>query len=329
MNHTIHHDKTNNLAVITVNTPQSSASFLNFGARFYQWYTPNKEGIMENILLSLDTPESLLNDFAQFGAMVGPVAGRIKDGQWNGITLEKNAGEHHIHGGSQGWWNQFWDYRVEETPHSTKVIFSLVDTYSGYPGPIHIENTYEIIGAKIDLTTSVRSDSATIVNPTNHAYFNLSGDAKRTIREHELFVASKYMMETKAHHIPTGQLLPITNTGYDFQTTRSLDSALNQLENGLNDAFLLEKQPTQLILQERTSGRKLCITSNRQAVILFSTTGFNDSFTVNGKVMSSELGLAIETQELPDIVHHPEWGSIDLASGITKEFKTVYECLLI
>lgn len=324
MTHSIYQDSKTGIDFITLENGVLSATFLNFGSRWHNFLTPDKHGQKENILLSLDTPESILQDTAQFGALVGPVAGRIKDAKWQDIFLEKNNGEHHIHGGSQGWWCQFWDYKIEETATSTKVIFSLTDKISGYPGPIHVINTYELTTTAVIMTTEITSESSTIVNPTNHVYFNLSGDAKRDIKSHQLLINSQTMLETDGINIPTGNILTVANTSYDFTTTKRIGDALNQLDSGIDDAFLLDSKNPQISLSESLSGRKLCVSSNREALVLFSTTGFNESFKVNGQLMSSELGLAIETQELPDIANHPEWGNIELEPNTLKVFKTEY-----
>ncbi len=327
MTYSIQKDSKTNIDYITLENGNLQATFLNFGARWHNFIVPDKKGLKENILLSLDTPESILKDPAQFGALVGPVAGRIKDAKWNGIPLEKNNGDHHIHGGSQGWWCQFWDYSLEETSDSVKVIFSLTDTKSGYPGPIHVINTYELTTESVVMTTSVVSEAATIVNPTNHVYFNLSGNAKEKIKNHELFINSQEKIETDMDNIPTGKITSLEGTGYDFSTSKKIGDSLSQIENGIDDAYLLKKENPQVILYEPTSGRTLRISSDRDAVVLFSTTGFNDNFKVNGQNMSSELGLAIETQELPDIVNHPKWGNIDLQTGVTKTYRTEYNIL--
>lgn len=323
MSHRIKVDEKTGIAYITLVNGDLSATFLNFGARWHDFITPDKDGNKENILLSLDTPESILADNAQFGALVGPVAGRIKNAEWNGIPLEKNFHEeHHIHGGSHGWWCQFWDY---EMISDTKVAFTLVDTKSGYPGPITVANTYELTATAVVMTTKVTSESQTIVNPTNHVYFNLSGNAKRNITAHNLLVKSNGILETDNINLPTGKVLPVDNTGYDFRETTSLADNLAKLTSGIDDAFILESSHPQICLTETKSGRKLNISSNREAAVIFSTTGFNDDFKVNGQSMHSEIGIAIETQELPDIINHPEWGSIELNPGHTKVFKTVYE----
>ncbi|MBO0475645.1 galactose mutarotase [Vagococcus sp. DIV0080] len=330
MNHVITTHEETGITYITLSNDNLSATFLTFGARWHEFLSPNRSGKMENIILSLDTPESILADEAQFGALVGPVAGRIKQAQWKDVTLDKNfATDHHIHGGKNGWWCQFWDYSVVDTEDSLKVIFTLTDTTSGYPGPIHVKNTYELTNNAVVMTTEVTSEQETIVNPTNHVYFNLSGDAKHTIEEDVLFINSQEILETDLLNLPTGNKLAIEDTSYDFSQPEIIKTGLEQLESGIDDAYLLEKTNPQIVLSNLESGRELNISSNRQAVVVFSTTGFDASFFVNGKKMASHLGLAIETQELPDISHHPEWGSITLAPQTTKLFQTTYSIGLL
>lgn len=326
MGHSISINTDTNIHFITLTNDKLSATFLNFGARWYNFHVPDKNQLIENILLSIDTPQEILADYAQFGALIGPVAGRIKEAKWNTLPLDANDGKHHVHGGSHGWANQFWDYTIEETKDKTKVSFSLTDTLSGYPGPIHVINSYELTTSSVIMTTQVTSKEKTIANPTNHAYFNLSGNAKRSINNHSLKINSTNRLELDSEHLPTGKITPLKNTAYDFKESTQLDSALLTLENGLNDPYLLNQTTeAQIILSDSISGRKLNIYSNRESVIVFSTTGFEAEFKVNNKQMTSELGIALETQELPDIVNHPEWGNIELPAGKTKKYQTIYE----
>ena len=329
MTYNITHDKQTDIHYITVTKSNHSVTFVDFGARIQEWITPDRVGNKDNILLSPDTPEEIINDNAQFGALVGPVAGRIKKGKWNGYQFEKNNGNHHLHGGSNGWWHQFWAFDIEEHDENTIVHFMLKDTLTDYPGPIYVKNSYKVTSDSIEMTTSVHSDSNTIVNPTNHIYFNLNGQAKKDITNHMLQIQSDKRLETDHESIPTGQLLNVDNSGYDFRKPRLLSHALRELSLGLDDAFLLQDNQPQIILSEPSNGRNISISSDRQAVVIFSTTGFEMNQSVSGKKMRSELGIAIETQELPDIVNHPNLGSIDLEKQQIKTWKTTYAFSII
>lgn len=316
-----------NMSKITLQNGDITASFLNFGARMYELFTPDKHGLSENILLTLDDPESILNDSAFFGATVGPVAGRIKNAQWQHVTLNRNNGNHHIHGGNNGWSQHYWDYQLFKTSTTIGVLFHLTDYLSGYPGPISVTNCYELSPNSLSMTTVCRTKELTIVNPTNHSYFNLSGNGKRDITSHQLVVAADSILELDSEKIPTGKHLNVSGTPFDFNKPKCLNDVLDLLPTGLDDTFIFHPQAKkkQLRLTDPLSGRQLTVASNRQSVVLFSTTGFDADFKVNGKTMHTNYGLAIEPQEPPDIINHPDWGSIELSPNQTKRFNTTYQ----
>ncbi|MBL1225578.1 aldose epimerase family protein [Enterococcus sp. BWR-S5] len=319
--HKRYHDK---LDLITLTNGSLKATFLNFGARLYQLFTPDQSGNVENILLSLDDKLAILNDQAFFGAFVGPVAGRIKHANWQNIHLEKNNGCHHIHGGSNGWAFQYWDYETYQTENSVGISFTLFDTFSGYPGPITAIVNYELTEDSLLMKSIYQTEKTTLINPTNHAYFNLSGNSKSDITTHTLQIAAAERIVTDKENIPTGARTAVSGTPYDFTKEKQIASALTDLPTGIDDSFILnaDSSAPQLLLSDSVSGRRMAITTNRQSVVVFTATGFNDAFLVNGQPMRSNLGIALETQELPDIVHHPEWGSIEFTPETKKEHWT-------
>ncbi|MGM9904246.1 MAG: aldose epimerase family protein [Enterococcus sp.] len=317
-----------NLKKIILKNDELEVVLLNYGARLHQIFAPDKHGHMENVLLSYDKLEDVLTDQSYFGATVGPVAGRIRDGLWNEQQLEKNSGKHHIHGGTNGWSFQFWDVEIFKTPQSVGVVFYLKDTSSGYPGPIITTVTYRLIKNKLEMTTTANSPVETICNPTNHAYFNLSGDGKRDIESHQLQVQLDSMLELDHEHLPTGERIKRKALPLDFYKPRTLSEILSHYPKGLDDVFLLSNPKLSkniLTLSEEISGRQLAIATTNKSVVLFSTTGFDADFSINGKKMHSNYGLAIEPQEIPDIVHFPAFGSINLHPGQERISQTNYE----
>lgn len=304
------------LVEITLENEFLQVSLLNYGARLYRIIMPDKNGMMENILLSYDDYADVLTDQAFFGAVVGPVAGRIRDGRWADYQLEQNAGSNHIHGGSHGWAGQYWSYEL----FKTSVVFTLADTISGYPGPLTVSVRYELQGAELIMETTYTSASKTIVNPTSHAYFNLGGS---TILDHELQLFSTAYLETDQNNLPTGEILPIA---VDLHQKTKISDLLAHFPAGIDDTFLLEKDSTaSLILSEEASGRKLTIVTDCPSVVLFSTTNFDAPFMINRQPMHAHYGLAIEPQFQPDIVHFPEWGTIELGAGQSRTTRTSYQ----
>ena len=296
-----------------------SVSCINYGARLIRLLVPDREGQSENVVLGLADAEAYGNDRASFGATVGPVAGRIAGGKWGAVQLEQNAGEHHIHGGSRGWGQQFWDFTTEETAEAVTVTFTLDSTPEtvGYPGRLQAKTSYSLDaegGLTITMEGISRGTEETLFNPTSHIYFNLSGDAKRPITDHVLQLACEEVLELDADKLPTGMKQAVAGAAFDFREATVLGEAIRKRPQGFDDVFLMQPdQQAQLILHDEESGRQLELSSNRSSIVLFSTTDMNEPYLVNGRPMRSHLGLAIEAQEVPDAIHHKGWDNIVLA----------------
>ena len=294
-----------------------SVSCINYGARLVSLLVPDRAGKSENIVLGLADAEAYGNDQASFGATVGPVAGRIAEGKWGTVQLEQNAGENHIHGGSRGWGQQFWNFTTEETAEAVTVTFTLESTPEtvGYPGRLQAKTSYSLdTEGCLTIKMTGTSPEETLFNPTSHIYFNLSGDAKRPITEHILQLACEEVLELDAEKLPTGTKQAVAGTAFDFREATIIGEAIRKRPEGFDDVFLMQPdQQPQLILKDEASGRQMTLSSNRSSIVLFSTTGMNEPYLVNGRPMQSHLGLAIEAQEVPDAIHHPGWDNIVLA----------------
>ena len=294
-----------------------SVSCINYGARLVSLLVPDRAGKSENIVLGLADAEAYGNDQASFGATVGPVAGRIAEGKWGTVQLEQNAGENHIHGGSRGWGQQFWNFTTEETAEAVTVTFTLESTPEtvGYPGRLQAKTSYSLdTEGCLTITMTGACSEETLFNPTSHIYFNLSGEAKRPITEHTLQLACEEVLELDTDKLPTGKKRAVDGTAFDFREATVIGDAIRKRPQGFDDVFLMQQghQP-QLILHDEESGRQMELSSNRSSIVLFSTTDMNEPYLVNGRPMRSQLGLAIEAQEVPDAIHQPGWDNIVLA----------------
>lgn len=293
-----------------------TVSCINYGARLISLLVPDRAGKSENVVLGLADAEAYGNDQASFGATVGPVAGRIAEGKWGTVQLEQNAGENHIHGGSRGWGQQFWDFTTEETAEAVTVTFALESTPEtvGYPGRLQAKTSYTLDAEGcLTITMTGACSEETLFNPTSHIYFNLSGEAKRPITEHTLQLACEEVLELDTDKLPTGTKQAVAGTAFDFREATVIGDAIRKRPQGFDDVFLMQQghQP-QLILHDEESGRQMELSSNRSSIVLFSTTDMNEPYLVNGRPMQSHLGLAIEAQEMADAIHHPGWDNIVL-----------------
>lgn len=305
---------------VTLSQPNGmTVSCINYGARLVSLLVPDRAGKSENVVLGLADAEAYGNDRASFGATVGPVAGRIAGGRWGAVQLEQNNGKHHIHGGSRGWGQQFWNFTTEETAEAVTVTFTLESTPEavGYPGRLQAKTSYTLDAEGcLTITMTGACSEETLFNPTSHIYFNLSGEAKRPITEHILQLACEEVLELDAEKLPTGTKQAVAGTAFDFREATIIGEAIRKRPEGFDDVFLMQPdQQPQLILKDEASGRQMTLSSNRSSIVLFSTTGMNEPYLVNGRPMQSHLGLAIEAQEVPDAIHHPGWDNIVLATN--------------
>lgn len=299
----------------------------DFGARLHKLFAPDKYGNVENILLSKDNSDSYKNDRGYYGLICGPVAGRISGANYDKVVLKANEGKNLLHSGERGWERQFWSYKIYETDKSVGITLSLIDKSSGFPGPIEATVTYELEGNTLSVKMAGYSDKDTVFNPAFHPYFNLSAD-KETTLNHELQANVNRYAEADSENIPTGQLLPVEGTVYNLKKSVSISQILEKQSTGFDNCFVFdEKLPSNLILVDPNSGRQMICTTDRQAVVVYTATNPEQDSIINGKKMAPNRGIAIEFQELPDMVHHPEWGSIVLKAGQKKEFVSSYTFL--
>ncbi|MER2041441.1 aldose epimerase family protein [Desemzia incerta] len=299
---------------------------INYGAVVTGIEVADKFGNVENIVLGFDRLEDYVTDSPYFGALVGRVAGRIADGKWSDVQLTQNEGSNHIHGGPVNFSHQVWESALIQEEDKTGVVFSLTspDGDNGYPGNLKATVTYYWTEDSVwEMLITAETDQETLFNPTNHTYFNLSGDVKRKILDHTLQMDADLYAEINSKKLPTGNLLPVLDTAFDFKTAKSLKDAIEQRPEGFDTPFKLTGEK-KIRLHDAQSGRGVTIETDREAVVVFSTTGMEEDYLVAGKKMSSHRGIALETQELPDAVHHPDFRSIVIEPGKTYRYSTKY-----
>ena len=248
--------------------------FINLGARITSIKAPNKNGIFENVVL---TTEDYTNDKMYLNTICGPTAGRIKnasfeiDGEIFGV--EKNDGNHNLHGGSSGFHNVYFDANINEE----KIIFNYKRPHNegGFPGNLHVSITYSLKENNLIITYEANTDKSTLINLTNHAYFNLSG-VQEEIINHTLKLPSKFFLETNSENIPTGNLINVENHEFDFRVEKNI------IKN-IDHPFILDDDT--IVLTHPSSGRRLTVITEEKAAVIF---------TGNPK------GICIETQATPD-----------------------------
>lgn len=205
---------------ITLTNDIISADVITYGGTLTSLRVPNKTGGLTNVVLGLDSLEKYQNQDKFLGALVGRYANRIGGAKFslNGkeYVLEKNDGVNHLHGGSNGFYSRVWTV-LEQTNDSVSLGLESEDMDGGYPGKLIVKVTYSLVGTALHIDYEAESDADTLCNLTNHAYYNLSGDAKNTILDHDIKIWADKYTPTDSGSIPTGELADVTGTPLDLR----------------------------------------------------------------------------------------------------------------
>jgi len=298
---------------------------LDYGCTITKIITPDRNGKLENIVLGYDELEGYLNNSAYFGSVVGRVAGRIGGAEFtlngNTYSLAKNENGNHLHGGVKGFDKVIWDVETEENAAEVSVKFSYVspDGEEGYPGNLKMNVTYTLNkNNELSIQYEGISDETTLLNVTNHSYFNLSGDLKRDILDHELTLKSDQYLELQDDLLPTGKFADVEGTPFDFRQGRLIRSGAesdypqNKLAGGGYDhPFVLNaNRNEEIILKDPHSGRQMIVETDEVGVVVYTSNQLSGDDEIYGVIPRKYLGICLETQGLPDAIHHdhfPSW----------------------
>lgn len=273
-----------------------------YGATLYKVFMKNKNGEYKNILLAYDDADEFTKSHEvnpYFGMTIGRHAGRIRNAEFelNGevYKLEKNDGNNNLHGGYSGVSNTMWDSIVDG--NVCKFELNSYHLEGGFPGEVDIRVTYSLEGNTLKIQFEGETDRDTLLNLTNHAYFNLSND-KTEIYNHKLFVDSKQYCKVDDEGI-VAEVVNSVDTPFDFN---SLTHIGNLSKSGVeyDNPFMLLKENDDLILFDETSGRKVTINSTYPAVVLYSFNYPNSELVNGGVVPKQHMALAIEPQYVPN-----------------------------
>ncbi|MCD8042383.1 MAG: galactose mutarotase [Tannerellaceae bacterium] len=336
--------------ITLVNRNGCKASFTNYGARWVGMETPDRNGQFEDVLLGFDTLAGYIQAGEQYhGAIVGRVCGRIATAAFtlNGKSYSLSSNDvygypvrNHLHGGKQGFHNSYWEYACLTTESGEEAVcFSLFspDGEEGYPGNVHVKVTYTLHeDNSVSLQCDGRTDHTTLLNLTNHAFFNLNPvKTSDTLRNHILQLNANHLIECDDQLIPTGNLIPVKNHFAGFMTPRRIaDSLKNGDEQvwknkGYSLAYALDMDAPAITLYDEESGRGLRIFTNQPSVQIYN--GYFMDGKDRGKnniAYESGCGLAIEPQGFPDAIHHPRFPQITISPSIPYYYYTRY-CFFI
>lgn len=302
-------------------------------------------GREKELVLGFDSAAEYLEKDPFIGASIGRTAGRIENGRFHldGKTLQVATDPengHSLHGGQPGFETKKWAYQIEEGADETSVIFTTVspDGEHGFPGNLTVEVRHTLTKDNVwRVTTTGVSDQTTLFNPTNHVYFNLTGDPTQAIDQHLLWLNSDRFANLRPDTIPTGEMVATANTPFDFQKEKPLTTVFtsdfeqkNQC-NGLDHPFFLKASDVTQPAAKLTSPDgtiELTVSTDSSSVVIFTANFGENGPEMHGKRLAHHGGITFETQVAPGAEHYPTFGSITLPENQPFETTTEYKITL-
>jgi aldose 1-epimerase len=311
----------------------------NFGARITWIEVPDKNGKKDNVTFGYDSFESTINGDPYFGAVVGRYANRIAKGKFSidGVEYKTplNDGQNTLHGGPAGWHSVIWNTEVVKDSEQPAVRFtySSPDLEEGFPGNVTAEVKYTWTdNNEIIMDYKCSTDKKTVVNITNHAYFNLHGAGNGNILDHEVTIKASAFTPVDSSLIPTGELRPVEGTPFDFRTPHTIGERIGEkyeqlvLGGGYDHNYILDnKENVDITVYEPVSGRVLEVITDQPGMQFYSGNFLNGKEIGHGeKPFIYRSGFCFESGHFPDSPNHPDFPSTTLAPGDTFKSTTIY-----
>ena len=323
--------------LFTLSDGKIEARIMTYGGIIVSLRTPDREGKIDDIVLGFDSVDQYTPKVPYFGALIGRYANRIAHGtfQLDGKTYQipKNDGENALHGGTRGFDKVVWT--AKQIRNGVQLTYVSKDGEQGFPGTLTAVVEYTLTGDALRIEYSATTDKDTVLNLTNHSYFNLAGQGKGDVMAHSMKINASRFTPVDATLIPTGELRPVQGTPFDFRTPHTIGERINaddeqlKLGHGYDHNFVLDHSEGQMAdaaeVYEPTTGRILKVSSN-QPGIQFYTGNFLDGTLTgkSGRVYGHRTAFCLETQHFPDSPNRPSFPSTELKPGQKFHSVTVF-----
>lgn len=327
------------VSLFTLSKELLQVSITNFGGIITELNAPDRNGKPDNIVLGFDSvedyqSEQYLENCHYFGCIVGRISNRIRGGKFqlngNDYQLPINDKDRHIHGGIEGFDKKVWEAQPYETSDRVGLTLKYLskDGEEGYPGNLSVTVDYYLTrDNELVIEYTAQTDKSTIVNLTNHSYFNLSG-GKENILNHYLTVPASTYTELE-NLIPTGKIRKVKKTPYDFRKETKIGDRTEQLVDGYDINLPLDDDSEGVCrfagrLSDKVSGRYVEVLTTKPALQIYSGY-YIPELKVNGEMKFGKYaGFALETQNYPDAINHPNFPSIVISPPKVYKHKTIY-----
>ena len=323
------------------NTRGMVVEVTNFAASLVDVQVPDKDGRFESVVLGFDSLQSYLGTYPKFGNTIGRYAGRIGNGEFildgHRYELEKTANGYAIHGGTHGFNRQLFHTDTSYVQCDTAVVvFSYRSPHleGGFPGTLDVTVAYKLTdNNEVILDYTATTDRPTVLNLTNHSYFNLSG-CKTSVLHHAYQIYADSITQLGEQPIPTGKLIPVAGTRYDFTYLHTAPDSIQAPGKGYDINYQLRKQSGELglaaIVVDTISGRRLrAYTTEPGMQFYISGSDMSRYIGHGGRAYGRYYGVCLEMQHYPDSPHHSHFPSTVLRPGEIYKQRTIYQFDLI
>jgi len=313
-----------------------TAKITNYGGIVVEFHAPDRNGQMENIVLGLGSLEEYLAGHPSLGCIIGRYANRIGGAKFtlDGVeyTLAANNGRNHIHGGVRGFSSKVWDATTSSDKKSAtlSLAYTSVDMEEGYPGNLTVTVDYVLNNDnELQIHYTATTDKPTVVNLTNHSYFNLTGCKENVLAHQVIFYADTYTPMDNGN-IPTGEILSVDDTPFDLRQWTVIGDRLSELPRGYDHNFCVKGTTGNAVLAaelyEPKSGRLLQTYTTEPGVQFYTAAHLNGRIrNPQGIAFTSFMGACFEAQHYPDSPNKPHFPSTTLRPGQTYTQLTIYK----
>lgn len=309
------------ISLVTLSDGAMSVELLPYGAAIRSIRLPDRDGKIVDVCLGYDTADEYARHDACLGGTIGRCANRIGGAEFSidGVTypLTANEGKNQLHGGLVGFHKKWWSDTIE----GNRAVFTLdsPDGEEGYPGNLHVEVTYTLSGGVLTVDYCARSDRDTVVNLTNHAYFNLAGHDAGRVDDHRLTVRAESYTPAGSDNVPTGVIAPVEGTPLDLRhgawVGETADEAFFAATRGFDHNLVLTGGGEAAELWCPRTGIGMALSTTLPGVQVYSAGFLTERSGKGGAVYGQRHAVCLEPQFFPDAVHHKNFPSPILRAG--------------
>lgn len=316
---------------------------ITYGGIITRWTAPDKQGSYEDIVLGFDSLEQYLDGSPYFGALIGRYGNRIANGKFSldgeTYTLATNDGDNHLHGGEKGFDKVLWNATPKNTDAGAVLELTYIseDGEEGYPGKLDVKVTYTLTdNNELDVQYEAVTDKPTVVNLTQHSYFNLSGKLSEPILDHEIYLDADTYLPVDGGLIPTGELRAVAGTPFDFTAPKSIGKEIEAdneqlgLGGGYDHCWVLNQGKEGFGLAASAyhpnTGRLLEVYTNEPGIQFYSGNFLDGTLPAkDGGAYGKRSGFCLETQHYPDSPNQVNFPSARLNPGETYSTRTMFK----